>query len=85
MYASERPRPNVLSSQVMGDSGDLTVEILKQIRDGVFEVKAEVTSLRNQVVYLHEEQAKTRTELAKTLTELKGEIADLRQTVLRVA
>ncbi|MBX3228751.1 MAG: hypothetical protein KIT84_39940 [Labilithrix sp.] len=35
----------------MAEPIDLTVEILKQIRDGVLESKAEIVSLRNELSY----------------------------------
>jgi septal ring factor EnvC (AmiA/AmiB activator) len=76
----------------MSDAAALTVEILKQIRDGVFEVKAEVASLRNQVTYIHQEQVRTNECLDATnfrleslRVELKEEIGELRRTVVRLA
>ncbi|MCL2777648.1 MAG: hypothetical protein FWD73_06560 [Polyangiaceae bacterium] len=77
----------------MGDPVDLTVEILKQIRDGVFELKAEGVSLRNQVTYIHQEQILTNKRLEMTnerleslRVELKDEIetTNKRLNVLRV-
>lgn len=61
----------------MGD--DLTVEILKQIRDGIGTLKTE----------LHADIAELNTGLGARIdalnTDLRTEIADLRRTVLRVA
>lgn len=68
----------------MSDASDLTLEVLKQIRDGVLEMKAEITSLRNQVTYVHQEQQQTNQRLESLRTELKEEIGDLRRTVVRV-
>ena len=73
----------------MGDAADLTVEILKQIRDGVFEMKAEVTSLRNDLNSLrsetHEGLARLETKTEQGLAAVREEVSDLRRTVARVA
>jgi hypothetical protein len=58
----------------MAPTPDLTVEILEQIRDGVLETKAEVTTFRHQLEYVHAEQVKTNQRLDRAIERIDGAI-----------
>jgi hypothetical protein len=79
----------------MMEPTDLTIELLKSIRDEVSGVRGEVHALRGEVVTLHGEVAGVReqqvrseirvaTELATAIGELRGLRDDLRVAALCV-
>lgn len=61
---------------------DLTIEILKQIRDGVYETKAEVASLRNELNYRIDATNERLDATNESLEELKQETSELRKAVV---